>query len=206
MQGTVFARVRRQRTGLTCALCAAVLVTFLLGGCSSERHQARAGQAPTTGRIPPKLGGPYVAPAHLPAGPMNRIEKPIAARLAEQARAQGLRLQILDCPPWDTSVPGRLRCMAYLDGIPTPVRVHLAAADDGSIAFEATLGHGVVATRKLVQELSRHGYTHVDCGNVAAYPSRVGLRVVCQVSHDGDERYVAATVTDRSGGMTISDY
>jgi len=206
MPGIVVARLRRQRTGLTCALCAAVLLAFLVSGCSNERQPARAGQDPTTGRTPPKLGGPYLAPAHLPAGPMNRIEKPIAARLAKQARAQGLRLDILDCPPWDMSVPGRLRCMAYLDGIPTPVLVHLAAVEGGSIGFDATLGHGVIATQKLVEELHRHGYTHVDCGDVAAYPSRVGLRVVCQVSHGGDEQYVAATVTDRSGGMAISDY
>jgi hypothetical protein len=205
MQGTVVAPMRRKHTRLTCTLCAAVLLTFLLGGCSSKAHQARAAQAPATGRTPPRLGGPYVAPAHLPAGPMNRIERPIAARLAKQARAQGLRLDILDCPPWDTSVPGRLRCVAYLDGVPTPVRVHLAV-EGGSIVFDATLGHGVVATQKLVEELRRHGYTHVDCGDVAAYPSRVGLRLVCRVTRDHDEQYVVATVTDRSGGMSISDY
>jgi hypothetical protein len=86
------------------------------------------------------------------------------------------------------------------------VRVRLRAVTNGAVRFEATLKRGVIATRRLVDELRRGGYAHVNCGDTPAYPATVGSKVVCAVSKHGRARYVVATVTDRSGAVRISSY
>jgi hypothetical protein len=137
---------------------------------------------------------------------MTRLERPIAARLAHEAAAEGLGLDYLRCPPWDGRMPHRLRCTGWFDGVRAPVLVRLTTLAGGSLGFDARIGPGVVATANLVEELRTHGYTHVDCGDRPAYPSRVGLRLVCGVTEHGTRRYVVATVGSRSGAVSIRDY
>ena len=48
---------------------------------------------------------------------MNRLERPVAVRLARQVARQGLTLEYLDCPRWDGVVPSRMSCRGYLDGL-----------------------------------------------------------------------------------------
>jgi hypothetical protein len=57
-----------------------------------------------------------------------------------------------------------------------------------------------------VDQLHGEGFTGVDCGDVAAYPTRVGTRLVCRVTDRGRQRYLVATVTDRHGTVGITDY
>lgn len=138
---------------------------------------------------------------------MNRLERPVAERLAEQIAHQGLTLEYLDCPRWDSSVPSRMTCRAYVDGILVAVRVHLKAAVEGkAVSFDASLEDGVIATRNLEGTLRGQGWSVADCGRVAAYPAHAGDRIVCRVQRSGDRRYVVATVTNRSGAVTITGY
>ena len=138
---------------------------------------------------------------------MNRLEQPVAERLAAQVAHQGLTLEYLDCPRWDSSVPSRMTCRAYVDGILAAVRVHLKAAVEGkAVTFDASLGDGLIATRNLEETLREQGWPRADCGAVAAYPAHAGDRIICRVQGSGDRRYVVATVTDRSGSVTITGY
>lgn len=138
---------------------------------------------------------------------MDSLEKPVHARLAAQIAGQGLSLDFLACPPWDGTVPRRLTCRGYVDGLLARVGVHLDAAVQGqAVGFDARLLDGVIATRRLAGTLRDQGWKEVDCGQRAAYPAEVGSRIVCHVRRPGDDRYVVATVSDRSGDVMIADY
>ncbi len=181
---------------------AAVLLT---GGCSGSPSPTVADTAPSV--VPPALGAPTPARSAVPDHPMNRWERPLAARLARQVRAQGLTLDYLDCPSWDGSVPSAMSCWAWVDGLRVRVRVLLRAAAPGKeVGFDARLGAGLVATRSLEDTLRGQGWTSADCGDVPAYPARVGTRIVCAVQRPGLERYVVATVRSRAGAVVITDY
>ena len=128
-------------------------------------------------------------------------------RLAAQVKGQGLTLTYLDCPAWDHEVPTRMVCKGYVDGLVARVVVHLEAAVEGrAVGFDARLLDGVIATGKLERTLRHSGWTRADCGDTPAYPARVGSRIVCHVSRAGDDRYLVATVSDRSGAVMIADY
>jgi len=138
---------------------------------------------------------------------MDRLEKPMAERLARQVARQGLTLSYLDCPRWDGAVPSRMRCRGYVDGLVADVRVLLRAAVDGrAVSFDAQLADGVIATRNLEGTLRTQGWSAADCGDVAAYPARLGSTIVCRVSRRDDKRYVVATVHSRAGAVVIADY
>jgi hypothetical protein len=138
---------------------------------------------------------------------MDDLERPVRDRLAAQIRGQGLTLSYLDCPAWDHQVPTRMVCKGYVDGLVARVAVHLKAAVEGrAVGFDARLLDGVIATRKLEWTLRRDGWSHADCGDAPAYPARVGTRIVCHVTKTGDDRYLVATVSDRSGAVMIGDY
>jgi len=138
---------------------------------------------------------------------MDDLERPVHRRLAAQVAGQGLTLTYLDCPRWDGSVPARMVCKGYVDGLVARVAVHLRAAVNGkAVGFDARLLDGVIATRKLERTLRRQGWSRAECGDVPAYPARVGIRIVCHVHRSGDDRYVVATVSDRSGAVMIADY
>jgi hypothetical protein len=137
---------------------------------------------------------------------MDELERPIAARLADQVRRDGLTLSYLDCPDWNGRTPRRLTCTGYFDGVTGDVRVRLTSTDSGAVTFDATLADGLIATRSQVDRLERQGFTDARCGDTPAYPARVGLRVVCAVHHGGGRRLVVARVTDRSGEVDISRY
>jgi hypothetical protein len=178
--------------------------TVMLAGCSDppEREPPAAHRSTA-----PALGGAMPARHRPPTTAMNRLERPVAERLGAQIAGQGLTLEYLDCPPWDSTVPSRMTCRGYVDGIVTPVLVHLRAEAAGkAVDFDARLGAGVIATRNLEATLRDHGWPSVDCGDVAAYPARRGGRIVCRVARAGKPRYVVATVVDRSGRVTIADY
>jgi hypothetical protein len=194
------------RTGRSGALglafaCAAVLVA----GCTGDDPgPAAASQSPTS---PPRLGGATPKQHPVPGGSMNEMERPVAERLAAQVADQGLSLEFLDCPAWDGDVPRRMVCKAYVDGLVARVLVRLKVSSTGqAVGFDAELDEGIIATRTLEDTLRGQGWQDPDCGEVAAYPAIVGHQLVCRVSRDGDARFVVATVEDRSGTVTISDY
>lgn len=186
------------------------LLVALTAGCSGSGSAAdgpgTGSPSPASARPAPRLGGPPFQPAPVPRRPMNRLERPIAAHLAHQATAEGLTVEYLHCPRWDGSMPRRLTCTGYFDGVRAPVLVRLTTVVGGSVGFDAQIGPGVVATRNLVDQLRDHGYTGVDCGDQAAYRSYAGLRLVCAVTDHGTRKYVVALVENRSGAVTIHDY
>jgi hypothetical protein len=138
---------------------------------------------------------------------MDDLERPVQRRLAEQVRGQGLSLDYLACPRWDGAVPARMTCTGYVDGLVAPVDVRLEAAVRGrAVDFDARLLDGVIATRRLTDLLRSQGWSGADCGEVAAYPARVGSRIVCRVVRGGEPRFVVATVQARSGRVMISGY
>lgn len=196
--------------GLARLVALVPLLAVLTAGCSGSGGAtdgpAAASSSSSSTRPAPRLGGPSFRPAPVPKRPMNGLERPIAARLAHKATAEGLSLDYLDCPRWDRAMPRRLTCTGYFDGVRAPVLVRLTTVVGGAVGFDAEIGPGVVATRNLVERLQDHGYTHVDCGDRAAYRSLAGLRLICAVVDHGTRKYVVATVKDRSGAVAIHDY
>ena len=137
---------------------------------------------------------------------MDRLEKAVAARLGQQVARQGLHLDYLDCRHWKGAVPARLTCRGYLDGLVTGVRVVLTAGAPGrAIGFDARLGDGVIATRRLEQTLRRRGWRSVDCGHAAAYPAVVGSSIRCRGTRDGVTHNVVAEVRSRSGAVLLTE-
>ena len=185
-------------------LAGAAATILLVAGCSEAPEPDPPAAAPTR---TPSVGGAAPVRHRPPTAPMNRLERQVAERLAAEVTRQGLTLQYLDCARWDGSVPSRMTCRAFLNGIVGSVRVHLEAAVEGTaVGFDATLVDGVIATRRLEETLRAQRWSVADCGDVAAYPAEVGSRVVCRVARPGERRYVVATVTDRSGAVMITDY
>ena len=180
------------------ALAAATVV--LVAGCSD------APTPPPARTRAPALGGTVPVRHHPPRTAMDSLEKPVADRLAAQIAPQGLTLEYLDCPHWDTTVPSRLTCRGYVDGIVASVQVHVSAGGGRTVDFDARLGDGVIATRRLQGTLRRQGWRAVDCGDVAAYPAHVGDRIVCRVERPGRRGYVVATIVDRAGKVSIAGY
>ena len=107
---------------------------------------------------------------------------------------------------WDGTVPTTLWCRGWFDGVRGMVRVRLSTDDEGMVEFDAELRSGVIATAQLVEELRSAGYTKVDCGEVPAYPTEVGSTITCAVTGEEGQGFVVATVTDRHGGVTITDF
>jgi hypothetical protein len=168
---------------------------------------ARPGPGESPAATPSALGGPLPAETSPPTAPMDDLERSVRDRLAAQIRGQGLTLAYLDCPAWDHKVPARMVCKGYVDGLVARVAVHLRAAVEGrAVGFDARLLDGVIATRKLERTLRHNGWSRADCGRAPAYPAEVGRRIVCHVTNAGDDRYVVATVSDRSGAVMIGDY
>ncbi|MEO5710047.1 MAG: hypothetical protein ABIQ59_09505 [Nocardioidaceae bacterium] len=200
----------RARLGLAPLLLSLAVTSVLLSGCDGASSGAAAGASstPATGGLrPPVLGGDAPREQQPPDRPMDSLEEPVHARLAAQIAGQGLHLDYLDCPRWDGSVPWRLTCRGYLDGLVARVGVRLKAAVEGkAVGFDARLLDGVIATRKLEKTLRGQGWKEADCGQRAAYPAEPGSRIVCHVRRPGDDRYVVATVSDRSGAVMIADY
>jgi hypothetical protein len=182
----------------------AVVAIAVLAGCSDDG--AQDGRPRQTSARAPALGGPVPRQHRPPHRAMNRLERPVAERLARQVAGEDLTLDFLDCPRWNGTVPSTMTCRGYVEGLVTQVRVHLLAAAGGHIGFDARISTGVVATRRLVDTLNAGGWTAVDCGDVAAYPATVGGRIVCRVHRGGRTRYVVATVRSPAGRVTIADY
>jgi hypothetical protein len=176
---------------------APLLVLAALVGCGDGAAESRR---------PPGLGGSASTPSPPPQVPMDRLERTVADRLAARLEREGLRLEYVDCPPWDGTVPLAVFCDGYVDGVVGEVEVRLADGGDGRVEFDAELTTGVVATSRLVRRLEQEGWTGVDCGPRAAHPARPGLRIVCRVHEDGAVHHVVATVTDRYGRVSIEDY
>lgn len=193
---------------------APVLLSVAIAGALAGCDAAPAGSASdapsssaTGGTRPPVVGGEVPQEQQPPSRAMDSLEKPVHARLAAQIAGQGLILTYLACPHWDGTVPQRLTCRGYVDGLVAHVAVHLKAAVEGkAVGFDARLLDGVIATRKLEGTLRDQGWRVADCGDRAAYPADVGSRIVCHVRRPGDDRYVVATVSDRSGSVMIADY
>jgi hypothetical protein len=126
----------------------AVVAVAVLAGCSgdgardgSKRQTSAQTSAARLGRSP-ALGGPVPRPHQPPHRAMDRLERPVAERLARQIAAEDLSLDFLDCPPWDGMVPSTMTCRGYVEGLVTQVRVHLLAAADGRISFDARITTG----------------------------------------------------------------
>ena len=186
----------------------AVTGLALLGGCTSgSAAPPERAAASRSGSPAPSLGAPAPARRTAPAEPMNRLERPVARMLARQIAPQGLTLEYLDCPHWDGVVPSRMTCRAYVDGLlaTAPVRLSMGAPGQ-AVDVDAWLGDGVIATDSLEDTLRRQRWARPDCGRAAAYPARVGSRIVCRVTRDGQVRYVAATVRSRAGAVMIADF
>ncbi|HEU4513871.1 MAG TPA: hypothetical protein VFR87_12260 [Nocardioidaceae bacterium] len=164
------------------------------GGDGSDRARAQ------------DLGGPAPTPSPVPAEPMDRLEEPVAERLAPRLDKEGLTLEYVDCPAWSGDVPDHVRCEGYVDGVVGEVEVRLTRGERGVVEFDAWLGEGIVATSRLVTRLEHEGWHAVDCGATPAYPARAGLRITCRVHEGGTASYVVATVTDRRGEVQIEEY
>jgi hypothetical protein len=187
-----------------------LLAAFTFGaGCSAgtenpSEQLPRASSGPAS--PPPTLGGDVGSVVEPPEAPMDGLERPIAARLSSQVDDQGLTMEYLDCPDWNGKLPRTLACAGYFEGVTADVLVHLTRSASGDISFDAELRGGVLATSNLVTRLRSEGFTRVDCGDRAAYPTVVGSQLICSVTRRGAQKYVVATVTDRSGAVAIDDY
>lgn len=175
------------------------VAALLLSGCTDDVADRPAVQPAAR-----RLGGEAPATAAPPRGAMSSVERAVAERLARHLARDGLTLEHLACPRWDRALPRRLRCLGYVDGLVAHVRVDLSASADQHVGFDARMTDGVVAVAKLERTLRRQGWSAVDCGDVAAYPARLGSRIRCRVSRSGRDRYVVATVADRLGGVRIA--
>lgn len=195
----------RERPALLPLLLVIGVAVALVAGCSREPAAQPPRSSPS--QRPPTLGGSAPREHTPPTTPMDHLEKPVRQRLAAQIARQGLTLAYLDCPHWDGSVPSRMTCRGYVDGLVARVAVHLEAAVEGkAVSFDARLLDGVIATRNLEATLRQKGWDRVDCGDLAAYAARVGSRIVCHVARRSEGRYVVATVSNRSGAVMIADY
>ena len=184
---------------------ALALATLALGAACTGGDPPAAGAADSPAPAARPVGGPAVDPVPTPGAAMSRLERPVAARIAAVARRQGLTLDYLDCPAWDHAMPGRMTCRGWFDGVTADVLLRLHRVSGGSVVFDARIGAGVIATRALVRRLRERGEEQVDCGNVPAYPARVGLEVVCRTGPADAPGYVTATVTDAKGSVAIVD-
>jgi hypothetical protein len=180
-------------------LAGLVLAATALTGCAS-------GEEPAADGPPRRVGGPTPTPVSQPDEPMDHLEEPIAERLAVRVRQEGMSLEYVDCPRWSGAAPAELVCTAYVDGVVGEVDVSLTRGTSGAVEYDAWLRRGVLVTSRLVARLEAEGFTSVDCGEVPAYPSRVGLRLVCQVQEAGERSYVIATVTAGDGEVEIRDH
>ncbi len=197
------ARTARSRPGLLVLVVAALVMLAACSDAPSSGSQRPSGSSGPT----PALGGPPVARATPPDHAMDQLERPVAVRLARQVARQGLTLEYLDCPRWDGTVPSRMSCRAYVDGLRTGVDVVFTRAVQGkAVGFDARLARGVIATRNLERTLRGEGWASADCGDVPAYPARSGSEIVCRVTRAGRTQYVVATVKDRAGAVTIAGY
>jgi hypothetical protein len=183
-----------------------VAVVVLLAGCTEDRS-SEGSTTQGTQQPKPRLGGRVPEPRAPPRQPMNDLEEQVADSLSDRVARAGLRLDYLDCPPWNRVVPSAMTCRGYVDGLLAGVRVQVAAGHpDASVTFDARLTGGVVATQTLEEKLVGQGWTRPDCGEVAAYPAHVGSRIICLVHRASSVGYVAATVTGSSGAVTIASY
>lgn len=178
------------------SLLPALVTLAALSGCADGSEQARVRD----------LGGPAPTPSAVPSEPMDRLEQPVADRLAPRLDQEGLTLEYVDCPVWSGDVPDDVRCEGYVDGVVGEVEVRLSRGVRGVVQFDAWLDEGIVATSRLVTRLEREGWNAVDCGPTPAYPARAGLRITCRVHEGGTAAYVVATVTDRRGEVQIEEY
>ncbi len=198
-------RTRAARLSLLVPVLVSVLVLAACHDGSSGR--SASGGSSASGSPTPALGGPPVVRATPPAHAMDRLERPVAVQLARQVARQGLTLEYLDCPGWDGSVPGRMSCRGYVDGLRVGVDVRFTRAVEGkAVGFDAKLARGVIATRNLERTLTRQRGGSADCGRVPAYPAKAGSQIVCRVTRGGRSTYVVATVRNRSGSVAIADY
>ena len=177
---------------------ASLLLLGALVGC------AHAEEPPA--RPQPPLGASRLVPSPTPTKAMDHLERPVAQSLAPRLEDDGLTLQYVDCPRWSGAVPVVLRCDGYVDGVVGEVVVELSHRAGGRVDFDARLGKGVLAMTRLVDRLERQGYRAVDCGPRPAYPTQVGMRIVCRVQRDGQVDHVVATVVDRNGAVRIDGY
>jgi hypothetical protein len=184
----------------------AVITTGVLAGCTRDRSEDRQqGNASTPARAP-ALGGPTPRPHRPPSRAMDPLERSVAERLAGRIAADDLRLGYLDCPHWDGTVPSALTCKGYVEGLVALVRVRVRGAAGRGVSFDAQLGSGMVATRRVERMLRDNGWEVADCGHVPAYPARVGMRIVCRVQRDARDEFVVATVRSHAGRVTVADY
>ncbi len=195
------------------AAVTAVVASGALAGCTEDRTdgEQRTTSTSTSASSPapvpaPALGGPTPRPHRPPAQAMDSLERPIAEQLARRIAVDDLRLDYLDCPHWDHTVPSTMTCQGYVDGLVAPVQVRVQAAAGRGVSFDARLSSGMVATSRLETMLRHDGWDAADCGDVAAYPASVGTRIVCRVQRDAEVDYVVATVRSRVGRVTISHY
>lgn len=183
---------------------ATLLAVGALAACGDEG--ATPGDAEPADRSSPTLGASAPAPAEPPREPMDRLERPVAERLAPRLEDDGLSLEYVQCPGWPGTVPAELECKGYVDGVVGEVAVELTVGEHGRVEFDAWLDHGVLATSRLVERLEDEGYTDVDCGPTPAYPAHEGMRIVCRADEGGDPTHVVAEVTDEEGAVRIEDY
>ncbi|HET7356445.1 MAG TPA: hypothetical protein VFJ09_07190 [Nocardioidaceae bacterium] len=190
----------------------AVLVALMaVSGCSDVGdHQVTdlpsATGSGSSSRPSPTPGGKLPPPATPPSAPMDDLEQAVAARLGRQVAREQLDLQYVACPHWRGQAPRQLTCRGYVDGVTARIHVKLHRLTGGAVSFKARLGRGLIATSKLERQLRVDGFRAVDCGQAPAYPSVVGSHVVCAVTKNGDQRFVLATVTSRSGAVEIRGY
>lgn len=183
---------------------ASLLLLGVLSGCEGEPAERAAVDPPETAAPSPGASAP--PPSKPPRAPMDSLEQPVAERLAPRLEDDGLDLEYVECPGRPAGVPARLACKGYVDGVVGDVEVELSQGEGGRVDFDASLEGGVLATTRLVERLEAEGYAEVDCGETPAYPSEVGLRIVCSVRADDLPTYVVAEVTDPDGAVRIEEY
>jgi hypothetical protein len=185
-----------------------LLGVLLVSTAACQSGQVRVAPTPShsPSRVDPTPGGWVPPVATPPAAPMSDLEQAVAARLGKQVAREGLDLQYVACPPWPGKAPHRMTCLGYLDGLTANIRVRLSRLTGGAVSFRARLANGLIATAELERKLRADGFHHVDCGDHQAYPAVRGRKVVCRVTRNGQQRFVVATVTNRSGAVMIRGY
>ncbi|MGA8209681.1 MAG: hypothetical protein WB441_09225 [Nocardioidaceae bacterium] len=190
-------------------LSLALLVAPLLTACQQDRSpDAADGAGSVASTWPAPTPGARLPALHpTPATAMDRLEAPVARRLAGRLAEDGLRLEYLECPRWDRTVPSRMRCRGYVNGLLARVMVDLHRSGPGrAVGFDAEMTAGVIATRSLHRTLDDQRWQHADCGPHPAYPATVGLTIVCRAERDGAERYLVVTVRSTTGAVAVSPY
>ena len=177
---------------------------------SAGRLTRRGAAARRMQRRPPPRAPPTAPPSAVPpalgcAGPVAQRDAPDHADGPARAAGAGQLARQVARPGPDAGVPrlpapGTARCRAGCPAGPTSTGCGPASGcccrrgAGKAVGFDARLGAAADRHPQPRAHAARQGWTSADCGDVPAYPARVGSRIVCRV-----QRAPARTLRRRDG-------